>query len=213
MRLFLDTVDETALGELWPTGAFAGVTTNPLILARHGATPEDAAMRCRKLGVGRLFLQAAFGHREAIVQDARGLTELFDGDLWVKVPAIGEGIAAIARLRDMGIRTAATAVLSLGQALLAAEAGADVLIPFLARAQASGVEPAALLADVCRIARDSEARVLAASVKTEEHVRMALHAGCWAATLPVELAASLAHHAAADAVVEQFRKAERGAEE
>jgi transaldolase len=213
MKLFLDTVDEAALGELWPTGAFAGVTTNPLILARHGATPEDAAMRCRKLGVGRLFLQAAFGHREAIVQDARGLTELFDGDLWVKVPAVGEGIAAIARLRDMGIRTAATAVLSLGQALLAAEAGADVLIPFLARAQASGAEPAVLLADVCRIARESEARVLAASVKTEEHVRMALHAGCWAATLPAELAASFAHHPAADAVVEQFRKAEQGAEE
>jgi transaldolase len=213
MRLFLDTVDESALGDLWPTGAFAGVTTNPLILARAGVDAEEAVARCRTLGVGRLFLQAAFGEREAIVRDARRLVRLFDGDLWIKVPAVGEGIAALARLRDVGVRTAATAVLSLGQAVLAAEAGADVLIPFVGRAEAAGADPARLLEDVCRVAREAEARVLAASVKTEDHVRVALHAGCWAATLPPALASSFAGDAAAAAVVEQFRKAERGGEE
>jgi fructose-6-phosphate aldolase 1 len=213
MRLFLDSIDEAALGELWPTGAYFGVTTNPLILARAGATPHDAVKRCRRLGVGRLFLQAAFGGREAIAQDARGLAGLFHGELWVKVPAVGEGIPAMPRLRDVGIRTAATAVLSLGQALLAGEAGADVIIPFVGRAEAAGIDAQRLLADVCRAARNAEARVLAASVKTEDHVRMALEAGCWAVTLPPELAASFASHPGARKILEQFVQAERGGEE
>jgi fructose-6-phosphate aldolase 1 len=213
MRLFLDTIDEAALGDLWPSGAFAGVTTNPLILARSSATAEQAAERCTRLGIGRLFLQAAFADREEIVRDARRLAELWRGDLWIKVPAVGEGLAAMARLRDAGVRTAATAIVSLGQALLAAEAGADVLIPFVGRAEAAGLDATRLLDDVCRLARDAEARVLAASVKTEDHVRLALRAGCWAVTLPPALAASFAHHPAADAIVAQFHRAEHGGEE
>jgi fructose-6-phosphate aldolase 1 len=213
MRLFLDTIDEGPLGELWPTGSFAGVTTNPLILARSKATAEQAAERCRRLGITRLFLQAAFGDRETIVRDARRLAVLWRGDLWIKVPAVGEGLAAMARLRDAGVRTAATAIVSLGQALLAAEAGADVLIPFIGRAETSGLDAPRLLADVCRLARESEARVLAASVKSEEHARLALHAGCWAVTLPPELAASFARHPVADGIVEQFHQAEHGGEE
>ncbi|MBI5487168.1 MAG: hypothetical protein HY905_07530 [Deltaproteobacteria bacterium] len=213
MRIFLDTIEEGALGELWPTGAFAGVTTNPLILARARTTAEQAVERCRRLGVGQLFLQAASGDVETIVRDGRRLAGLWRWDLWVKVPAYGDGFAAMARLRDVRVRTAATAILTMGQALLAAEAGADVLIPFVGRAASSGLDAAKLLADVCRVGRDAEARVLAASVKDEDQLRLALEVGCWGATILPELAAILFRPAVAEPIVARFRDAESSAEE
>ena len=213
MRIFLDTIDEAVLGELWPTGAFTGVTTNPLILARSKTTAEEAVERCRRLGVGQLFLQAASGDVETIVRDGRRLAALWRWDLWIKVPAFGEGFAAMAHLRDARVRTAATAILTLGQALLAAETGADVLIPFVSRAASSGIDAERLLADVCRVGRAAEARVLAASVKDEDQLRLALEAGCWGATIPPELATSLFRPAVAEPVVVRFRDAGASHEE
>ncbi|MDI7267631.1 MAG: transaldolase family protein [Myxococcota bacterium] len=112
----------------------------------------------------------------------------------------------MARLRVEGIATAATAVLSAGQALIAVEAGADVVIPFLGRAETSGIDSAGLVQDVAWIAADAGRRVLAASVKTEAHVRMALHAGCWAATLPPDLARTLGRNDAAKTAIDAFRR-------
>jgi len=210
MRLFLDTIDADELAALWAHGAFHGVTTNPLILARAALTAEQAVERCRRLGIDRLFLQAPWGETPAIVAEAERLAALFDGRLWIKIPALEHGFAAMAALRRAGIRTAATAILSLGQALLAAEAGADVLIPFVGRvAQASGDEGAArLLDDVRRLAGDRGPRMLVASIKTEEHVRLALRAGSWAVTLPPAVARSFVTHPGATEALEQFRRAE-----
>jgi transaldolase len=215
MRLFLDTIEPAELAGLWACGAFHGVTTNPLILARGGATAEQAVERCQKLGVERLFLQAAWGEPPAIVADAERLAALFGGRLWIKIPALEHGFAAFAALRRAGIRTAATAILTLGQALLAAEAGADVLIPFVGRAaQAGGADGAArLLDDVRRVAADHRLRVLAASIKSEEHARLALRAECWAVTLPGDVARSFVTNPAAAAVLEQFRRAASAAGE
>lgn len=211
MRLFLDTIDADELPSLWNHGAFHGVTTNPLILARAALTAEQAVERCRRLGIDRLFLQAAWGETAAIVAEAERLAALLDGRLWIKIPALEHGFAAIAALRRAGIRTAATAILTLGQALLAAEAGADVLIPFVGRvAQASGDEGAArLLEDVRRIAGDRGPRMLVASIKTEEHVRLALRSGSWAVTLPPAVARSFVTNPGAAGVLEQFRRAEQ----
>lgn len=211
MRLFLDTIDADELPALWNHGAFHGVTTNPLILARAALTAEQAVERCRRLGIDRLFLQAAWGETAAIVAEAERLAALLDGRLWIKIPALEHGFAAIAALRRAGIRTAATAILTLGQALLAAEAGADVLIPFVGRvAQASGDEGAArLLEDVRRIAGDRGPRMLVASIKTEEHVRLALRSGSWAVTLPPAVARSFVTNPGAAGVLEQFRRAEQ----
>jgi TalC/MipB family fructose-6-phosphate aldolase len=213
MELFLDTIFEAALAKLWPVGVFAGVTTNPLILAQAGMTAAAAARRCADMGIPRLFLQAATGTPDEIERDARRLAALFDGEIWIKIPAVGEGFAAMGRLRDSPIRTAATAVLSAGQAMLAARAGASVVIPFVGRAEKGGADPRALLEDVCRIAHRTEARVLAASVKTAEHLVAADRAGCWAATIPPALAESLVRDPRALEVVEQFRRAENGGQE
>lgn len=211
MRLFLDTIDADELPALWAHGAFHGVTTNPLILARAALTAEQAVERCRRLGIDRLFLQAAWGEPAAIVAEAERLATLLDGRLWIKIPALEHGFAAFAALRRAGIRTAATAILTLGQALLAAEAGADVLIPFVGRvAQASGDEGAArLLDDVRRIAGDGGPRMLVASIKTEEHVRLALRSGSWGVTLPPAVARSFVTNPGAAEVLEQFRRAEQ----
>ncbi|MBN1770814.1 MAG: hypothetical protein JXB32_06130 [Deltaproteobacteria bacterium] len=211
MKLFLDTIDADELPALWAHRAFHGVTTNPLILARAAVTPEQAVGRCRRLGIDRLFLQAAWGEPSAMTADAERLAGLLDGRLWIKIPALEHGFAAMAALRRAGVRTAATAILSLGQALLAAEAGADVVIPFVGRvAQAAGDEGAVrLLEDVRRLAADGGPRVLVASIKTEEHVRLALRAGCWAVTLPPAVARSFVTNPAAAEVLEQFRRAEQ----
>lgn len=241
VKLFLDTADEAAVEGLWGLGAFAGITTNPVLLARAGVTVEQVIARCRALDVERIFVQATGDDREAIVRDAMRLADMWrrsarparkpgrnrtrpaklatgyrgfrraapDEDetgIWIKIPAFDEGYAAMARLQAEGIPTAATAVVSLGQALMAVEAGTDVVIPFLGRAEACGISPAQLVDDVAWVANSGARLVLVASVKTEEHVRLALRAGCWAVTLPPDLAQSLASNDAAKKVIDAFRE-------
>ena len=99
MRIFLDTIDEAALGELWPTGAFTGVTTNPLILARSRTTAEEAVERCRRIlsdvSGGKTFDEAASAVEAVLSAEADGA--------WITAgDARRELVSAVQHLRTPG---------------------------------------------------------------------------------------------------------------
>lgn len=68
----------------------------------------------------------------------------------IKVPTKKIGIQAHARLRDLGVKTMATTVFSLSQAILAAAAGASWVAPFVGPTHEYGKDALAFVAEIAK---------------------------------------------------------------
>ena len=140
LHLYLDTADEHAIAELLPTGLFAGVTTNPVILERSGLGSADIPRvleHALASGAKAVFLQSWGEGREELVARGRRLAAL-DPQVRVKVPATAEGLPAAAALVADGIEVLVTAVHTVAQALYAEAAGATTIAPYVGRIASSG---------------------------------------------------------------------------
>jgi len=149
VRLYVDTADRALAEPLLATGLFAGVTTNPTILARAGLGVQDVDDVHRwavVAGAREVFLQAWGTEVETLVERGLRLRELGD-EVVVKVPASRAGATVCRRLSAQGVPTLLTAVYSPAQAMVAAAAGATYLAPYLGQLNDQG--------------RDGEAEVLA----------------------------------------------------
>ena len=169
MRLSVDTADRALAEPLLATGLFAGVTTNPTILARAGLGVQDVAAVHRwavAAGAREVFLQA-WGTEAAVLVD-RGLRlrELGD-EVVVKLPASRAGATACGRLSAQGVPTLLTAVSSPVQAMVAAAAGASYVAPYLGQLTDQGRDGEAevLAMHELLVATGSRTRVLLASVR------------------------------------------------
>lgn len=209
MDLYLDTADQREVDRFFPLGAFKGVTTNPIILAKANVTAEQICAVLLRSQDGVVFLQAQGASAEAMVTHGLKLAGLNRERIRIKVPATPMGIEAMAGLTELGVQVAATAVFTLGQALYAMAAGARILIPFYGRLSASGGDADALVRDLVLAASrpESETQVLVASLKNADQVQAVFRAGGHAVTLPPAVAEALLASPLTDAAVADFDKA------
>lgn len=212
MRLYLDTADVAEARSLARWGAFAGVTTNPILLARAGLDLRGAATALAEAQPGDVFVQVAGNDADALEAEVRSLCALVPTRLMVKLEPTPVGLEVMSRLRDERIWTAATALFTLGQALLAANAGADVLIPFYSRMVEAGADAERDLADMVKLCerRGGRPRVLAASLKTPADVLTAARCGAWGATIPPAVARELLRSSGTEAALARFHAAATG---
>ncbi|WP_052436947.1 transaldolase family protein [Georgenia sp. SUBG003] len=140
LDLFLDTADLDAARPLLATGVFAGVTTNPTLLARAGVTTAglpELVDRLREAGAGTLFVQTWGATTEEMLRHAREVREA-SGDVGIKIPANAAGIATTRTLADQGVTTLVTAVYNHVQVLPAIAAGATFVAPYVGRMTDNG---------------------------------------------------------------------------
>jgi transaldolase len=209
MRLYLDTADVAEVRALASWGAFAGVTTNPILLARAGLDLRGAAAALAEAQPGDVFVQVAGDDADALEAEVRSLCALVPTRLMVKLEPTPIGLEVMSRLRDERIWTAATALFTLGQALLAANAGADVLIPFYSRMAEAGADAQRDVADMVKLCerRGGRPRVLVASLKTPEDVLNVARSGAWGATIPPVVARDLLRSSGTEAALARFHDA------
>lgn len=214
MRLYLDTADLESIRRYTAWGAFAGVTTNPVILAQAGLSPDEAVSGLSDAQPGDVFVQVDGDDPDVMERRVRDLNAMVPARTMIKLPPTPSGLAVMHRLRDERIWTAATALFSLGQALLAANAGADILIPFFHRISEHGQDPVEVVRDVVDLSvrRGGRPRVLVASLKRVEDILSVARLGAWGATIPPELAEDLIHHRGTRAVLERFAAASSGSD-
>ena len=124
----------------------------------------------------------------------------------MKVPCIDDGIKAIKYFSDKGIRTNCTLIFSLGQALLAAKAGATYVSPFIGRLDDIGEDGVALVAKIVDVFRyyGYETQVLAASIRNVSHIMQCLQVGADVATCPLNAIKGLLKHPLTDSGLAQF---------
>ncbi len=207
MELYLDTADIRAIERLAPILPLAGVTTNPSIVAA-GRMPLRELLPALRSVLGpqaRLFAQVLGHDADTMVAEARQLREL-DADIVIKVPVTRAGLTAIQQLARDRIPTLGTAVYTPLQGLLAAQAGAEYIAPYVNRIDAQGGNGIASVRELQQLLQQHvpTSAVLTASFKTPRQVLDCLLAGCTALTIPVDIAEQMLTSPAVDAAIAKF---------
>lgn len=196
MKFFIDTADIAEITEAKSWGCLAGVTTNPTLYARTGGKIADfephmlkIAELCEGLPVSA---ESTAETTDEMVAEGRRLAALAP-NIVVKLPVCPAALAACRVLAGEGIRVNMTLVFSVPQALLAANAGARYVSPFIGRfddiaedgvAQVAGIVTALRNYDWAGKNVDDKVEVIAASVRTANHVAQAALLGADIATVP-----------------------------
>ena len=211
MKFFLDTADLSEIEEVASWGALAGVTTNPSLYARIGGKLEDFEGHLKKiceLVDGPVSGEVTAEDRQGMVEQGRALAALAD-NMVVKIPVCVEGLAATRTLSEEGIDVNMTLVFSVPQALLAARAGARYISPFIGRFDDIAEDGLGQLGDIVTAVKNydfgHEVEIIAASVRSANHVTQAALMGADIATVPYDAMKKCIKHPLTDQGLEKFK--------
>ncbi|WP_019038078.1 fructose-6-phosphate aldolase [Psychroflexus tropicus] len=209
MKFFIDTANIDQIKEAQDLGILDGVTTNPSLMAKEGITGEENIknhyIKICEIVDGDVSAEVISTDFEGIVKEGEALAELHD-QIVVKVPMIKEGVKAIKYFSEKGIRTNCTLVFSVGQALLAAKAGATYVSPFIGRLDDISTDGLNLIEEI-RLVYDNymfETQILAASVRHTMHVIDCAKIGADVMTGPLSSIEGLLKHPLTDSGLEKF---------
>jgi transaldolase len=209
MKFFIDTANLDQIREANDLGILDGVTTNPSLMAKEGITGEAAIMKhyetiCNIVN-GDISAEVVSVKFEDIIAEGKKLAAIHP-NIIVKVPMIKEGVKAIKWFTDNGIATNCTLCFSAGQAILAAKAGAKYISPFIGRIDDSGWEGVQLIEQIVNIyaIQGYETQVLAASIRSSNHIIQCAEAGAHVITSPLEPILGLLKHPLTDIGLAKF---------
>src|SRR3954467_5042967 len=207
MKLFLDTADIDEIRTVAKWGVLDGVTTNPTLFAKtSGRSYEDVLKDICTITSGPVSAEVVAEDVEGMLTEGRAFAKLAP-NIYVKVPMSEEGLEAISRFAEEGIRTNCTLIFTANQGLLAAKAGASLLSPFVGRLDDINEEGMDVIRELVPIidTYDMDAEVLVASVRHPRHVTEAALIGAHIATLPMKVLQQMVHHPLTDKGIVTFR--------
>jgi len=207
MKIFLDTadIDEIRTAARW--GVLDGVTTNPTLYAKvGGASYESILQEICKITPGPVSAEVVAEDVEGMLTEGRHFAKLA-ANIVVKVPMSEEGLEAMSRFAEEGIKTNCTLIFTANQGLLAAKAGASLLSPFVGRLDDINQDGMIVIRELAEIVaiHELDTEVLAASIRNPLHMTQAALAGAHVATLPFKVLQQMVHHPLTDKGIVQFR--------
>jgi transaldolase len=206
MKIFLDTADIEEIRTAARWGILDGVTTNPTLFAKVGGSYDEVLKQICELTSGPVSAEVVAEDVPSMLDEGRHFAKLAP-NIVVKVPMSEEGLEAISRFAEEGIKTNCTLIFSANQGLLAAKAGASILSPFIGRLDDINEEGMTVIRELVSIVEihDIETEVLTASVRHPRHVTDAALAGSHIATLPFKVLQQMVHHPLTDKGIITFR--------
>ncbi|MEO0682531.1 MAG: fructose-6-phosphate aldolase [Pseudomonadota bacterium] len=207
MKFFVDTADTAAIAELAELGMVDGVTTNPSLILKSGRDILEVTKEICGITSGPVSAEVAATEADAMIAEGRKLAEIAE-NIAVKVPLTWAGLKACKTLSDEGRMVNVTLCFSANQALLAAKAGATFISPFIGRLDDLNLDGLELIADIRQIYDNYgyDTEILAASIRTVNHVKDCAKIGADVATMPPEVVRKLADHPLTDKGLEAFLK-------
>ena len=205
MRFFIDSADISAIETYKESGLVDGVTTNPSLVLKAGRQYDEVLKDICACIDGPVSAEVVALQADDMIKEGKKLAKIHP-NIVVKIPLTADGLMACRALDGQGIKTNVTLCFSAVQALLAARAGATYISPFIGRLDDSGIEGVELLHDIRTIYDnyDLKTEILAASIRTSNHVKDAALAGADVATVPPSILAGLIKHPLTDAGLKQF---------
>jgi len=207
MKFFADTAEIGDIKKLHESGLLDGITTNPSLIAKSGRDFKEVIQEICAIVPGPVSAEVASTDFDTIMKEAHVLRKLAD-NVVVKLPLTVDGLKACKILTGEGTKTNVTLCFSANQALLAAKVGATYISPFIGRLDDINLEGMQLIRDIRQI-YDNYAfstEILAASIRTPNHITEAALAGADVATIPPAVIFKLAEHPLTKSGLEQFVK-------
>lgn len=208
MKFFIDTANVDYIKEANDMGIICGVTTNPSLIAKEGRDFNEVIKEITTIVDGPISgeVKATTIDAEGMIKEGREIAAIHP-NMVVKIPMTVEGLKAVKVLSSEGIKTNVTLIFSANQAILAANAGATYVSPFLGRLDdisQPGIELIRQIAEIFDIyGYDTE--IIAASIRNPIHVTDCALAGADIATIPYKVIEQMTKHPLTDQGIEKFQ--------
>lgn len=205
MKFFVDTADVDEIRELADTGLLDGVTTNPSLILKSGRDIMEVTKEICGMVDGPVSAEVTALDYDGMMSEAAVLADIAD-NVCIKLPLTMDGLKACKALTSAGHQTNVTLCFSANQALLAAKAGATFISPFIGRLDDMGIDGMELIEDIRTIYDNYgfETEILAASIRTVNHVKDSALAGADVATIPPSTLKALVKHPLTDKGLDAF---------
>jgi transaldolase len=205
MKFFVDTADVAAIAELNALGMVDGVTTNPSLILKSGRDILEVTKEICSIVSGPVSAEVVALKADEMIAEGRKLAAIAP-NIAVKVPLTWDGLKTCKVLSGEGFMVNVTLCFSANQALLAAKAGATFISPFIGRLDDINLDGLDLIGDIRTIYDnyDFKTQILAASIRTANHVKDCALIGADVITAPPAVIKALASHVLTDKGLEQF---------
>ena len=205
MKIFLDTADTEVITKHFKTGLIDGVTTNPSLIMKSGRNPDDVYQELKDLGVRDISMEV-MGTAGDMITEGMRLFEKFEHCSTIKVPLTRDGLIACKQLYINGVNVNVTLIFSAAQAILAANAGARYVSPFVGRLDdqsVAGLEVVRSISEVYRI-HGCPTQVLAASIRSVQRAVRSWYNGASIVTMPPKIFEQMYDHVLTEKGLEIF---------
>jgi transaldolase len=205
MKFFVDTADVKEIRELNDLGLLDGVTTNPSLILKSGGNITEVTREICSIVEGPVSAEVVATEYKEMMREAEVLSRIAD-NICIKVPLTLDGLKACKAITGDGRKVNVTLCFSATQALLAAKAGATFISPFIGRIDDMGVDGMELIGEIKMIYDNYnfDTEILAASIRTVNHVKQAALIGAHVATVPPATLKALVKHPLTDKGLETF---------
>ena len=210
MKIFLDISDVNIIRKYCETGLIDGVTTNPTLMKQVGKNPVEVISE-----ISSLFNSDASISAEVVADSAKDMIiqaeqyHSINKNVTIKVPCTYEGLKACKELSDRNIKVNVTLIFSLSQSILAAKAGAAYISPFVGRCEDNNIDGIELISSIKKVFTLNSittTNILAASIRSIDHINDSFKAGADIVTLPPKIFEEMYHHDLTDLGLAQFDK-------
>lgn len=205
MKFFVDTADIKEIKELNDLGMLDGVTTNPSLILKSGRKILEVTKEICDIVEGPVSSEVTAMDYEGMMKEAAVISKIAP-NICIKLPLTFDGLRACKALTSEGHKTNVTLCFSANQALLAAKAGATFISPFVGRLDDTAIDGMELIREIRQIYDNYgyETEILAASIRTVNHVKEAALIGADVCTVPPATLKALIKHPLTDKGLEQF---------
>lgn len=209
MKFFIDTANREQIRQAQNMGILDGVTTNPSLMAKEGVKGKEQIFNHYRqicsIVDGPVSAEVFATDYEGMIREGEELA-FIDSKITVKLPCTKDGIRAVKYFSSKNIPTNCTLVFSVGQALLAAKAGATYVSPFIGRLDDISEDGIAMVGQIVKVFRTYgfKTQVLAASIRHTNHILRCLEIGADVATCPLKAIEGLLNHPLTDKGLEIF---------
>ncbi|MBW3096721.1 fructose-6-phosphate aldolase [Pseudohoeflea coraliihabitans] len=205
MKFFVDTADVAEIRTLNELGLIDGVTTNPSLILKSGRNITEVTKEICDIVKGPVSAEVTAVEYEQMIREGEVLAKIAS-NICIKLPLTLDGLRACRTLTGDGHKVNVTLCFSANQALLAAKAGATFISPFIGRLDDMSIDGMDLIREIRQIYDNYgfQTEILAASIRTVNHVREAALIGADVATVPPATIKALVKHPLTDKGLEQF---------
>ena len=210
MKIFLDTSDVDIIRKYCETGLIDGVTTNPTLMMQAGRDPLVVIKEISSLFTadGSVSAEVVADHSHDMIIQSEQYHSISE-NVTIKVPCTYEGLKACKELSERNIKVNVTLIFSLSQSILAAKAGATYISPFVGRCEDNNIDGIELISSIKKVFElnsISKTNILAASIRSINHIFDSFEAGADIVTLPPKIFEEMYHHDLTDLGLAQFDK-------